>query len=47
MTVLICNVASIVCAGAATYLAVHALPGWGWFLFASAAMAALPKGSKP
>lgn len=28
---------SIICAGAAFYLAAHGLAGWGWFLFVSLA----------
>jgi hypothetical protein len=30
---LIANSASFICFGAATYLAAHEKPGWGWFLF--------------
>ena len=28
-----CNLASIVCATAALFLAYHGKDGWGWFLF--------------
>lgn len=43
-TLLACNIASILCASAAIFLAYHDKFGWGWFLFVAILLHCYPSG---
>ncbi len=40
------NIVALACVVSAAFLALHGIPGWGWFLFVGVLMCATVKSSK-